>query len=368
MKKVGILTFHRAVNYGACLQAYALKNYIEAQGCQCDIIDYHCSAVEDFYNKIFLREDSIKTKIKKIITWPIQKKRNEIFKDFIESKLLNGNKTDEYTRRDISKANELYDLFIVGSDQVWSPFCTGGDLTYFLDFVNAPHKRNSYAACVGVASDDFLKSKAVLNNLLKFNNISVREECAQKKLNAIIFNQAGKRISLDVDPTLLLDTSKWNEVAGNGKKEHYIFVYSLSMPDEVVKFAKRLAKEQHEKIIFCTLDNLFTLRNRNDTVNVSPEEFLGYIKDADYVITNSFHGTVFSIIFRKNFYVIKNKNPNHDNSRMVNILSLLGVENRLIQGDCMPNTLEDIDYSCVEHKLTTMRDSSREYICKMLLE
>ena len=95
---------------------------------------------------------------------------------------------------------------------------------------------------------------------------------------------------------------------------------------------------------------------------------MGYIKNADYVITNSFHGTVFSIIFRKNFYVIKNKNPNHDNSRLINILSLLGIKNRLVEEEDMLNILDDIDYSNIEPKLKVMRDSSRQYICKILSE
>lgn len=367
MKKVGLLTFHRATNYGACLQAYALKNFIEDQGCSCDIIDYRCPTIENFYNKIFLTDDSIKTKIKKIITWSVQKERNKKFKDFIYNNLLCG-KNFGYTRYNVASVNELYDLFIVGSDQVWSPFCTGGDLTYFLDFVEDPKKCNSYAACVGVASDDFLKSNDVVNNLLRFNHVSVREESTKNRLNDITAIRTEKNISLDIDPTLLLDTSKWVEAAHKIKRNHYIFVYSLSMPDEVVSFAKRLAKEKQKKIIFCTLDNLFTIKNKNDTVNVSPEEFLGYIKNADYVVTNSFHGTVFSVVFRKNFYVIKNKNPNHDNSRLVNILSLLELENRLIGENYTLDALEEIDYSSVEYKLMMLRDSSREYVCKMLSE
>ena len=368
MKKIGLLTFHRAINYGACLQAYALKNYIEDLGSKCEIIDYHCSEIEDFYNKIFLKEDSIKTKIKKIFTWHIQKKRNQKFKDFIEIRLLDGNTSDGYTRNNIKEVNELYDCFIVGSDQVWSPFCTGGDLTYFLDFVSEHRKRNSYAACVGVAGEDFLKSETIVKNLQKFNNISVREESTQDKLNTIMSEKIEKRISLDVDPTLLLDNEKWDKVATDIKEEPYIFVYSLSMPNEVIEFAKNFAKEKQKKIIFCTLDNLFTLKKHNNTVNVNPEDFLGYIKNADYVITNSFHGTVFSIIFRKNFYVIKNKNPNHDNSRLINILSLLGIKNRLVEEEDMLNILDDIDYSNIEPKLKVMRDSSRQYICKILSE
>lgn len=368
MKKVGILTFHRAINYGACLQAYALKCYIEDQGNECEIIDYHCPAIEDFYNKVILRNDSVKTKVKKIVTWSIQKKRNLKFRDFIGNILLDGKISKGYTKSDIYSVNTRYDLFITGSDQVWSPFCTGGDLTYFLNFVSESQKRNSYAACVGLASDDFLKSETIVNNLQKFNNISVREESTQNKLTAIMSGKINNPISLDIDPTLLLDAERWNRVATNVVKEHYIFVYSLSMPKEIVEFSKQFAKEKKEKIIFCTLDNFFTMKNKKSTVNASPEEFLGYIKNADFVITNSFHGTVFSVIFKKNFYVIKNKNPNHDNSRLINILCLLGLENRLIEEINSFKTINGIEYSNVEQKLAVMRESSRKYICRIISE
>lgn len=368
MKRIGILTFHRAINYGACLQAYALKKYIKDQGNECDIIDYHCSAIEDFYNRVFLWEDSFKTKIKKVLTWSIQKKRNIRFKQFIEKNLLDAKFGDGYNKNNISETNELYDSFITGSDQVWSPFCTGGDLTYFLDFVKDSIKCNSYAACVGIAGDTFLKSQEVVSNLKRFNHISVREEIAQRKLSSILSDENREGISLDLDPTLLLSGEDWNKVATNVTEEHYIFVYSLSMPNEVVEFANKLAKSKHEKIIFCTLDNLFAMKNKNNTVNPSPEEFLGYIKNADYVVTNSFHGTVFSVIFKKVFFVIKNINPNHDNSRLTNVLSLLGLESQLVDGSFSPDNLEDIDYLDVGNKLEAMKKLSKAYINRIISE
>ena len=160
----------------------------------------------------------------------------------------------------------------------------------------------------------------------------------------------------------------WNKVVTNVTEKHYIFVYSLSMPNEVLEFANKLAKSKHEKIVFCTLDNLFAIKNKNNTVNPSPEEFLGYIKNADYVVTNSFHGTVFSIIFKKNFFVIKNVNPNHDNSRLTNVLSLFGLESQLVDSSFSPDNLEDIDYLNVEHKLEAMKKLSKAYINRIISE
>ena len=120
MKKIGILTFHRAINYGACLQAYALKKYIKDQGNECDIIDYHCPAIEDFYGRVFLREDSFKTKIKKVLTWSIQKKRKKRF-----IKLLGNRISLDETEELLNQAFPETEFVCAGTDEQMKVFCTG---------------------------------------------------------------------------------------------------------------------------------------------------------------------------------------------------------------------------------------------------
>ena len=373
MKKIAVITYHRSYNYGAVLQAYATVKFFENQGFDVKIIDYYPQNLRGFgtYKNSFndvsnANRNFLVRCILTLVKTPGYKKLKKAFDYFIDKELP---LTDSFYSLEELKNNLIdFDIYCTGSDQVWSPFCTGGDLTYFLDFVKDSIKCNSYAACVGIASDTFLKSQEVVSNLKRFNHISVREEIAQRKLSSILSDENREGISLDLDPTLLLSGEEWNKVATNVTEEHYIFVYSLSMPNEVVEFANKLAKSKHEKIIFCTLDNLFAMKNKNNTVNPSPEEFLGYIKNADYVVTNSFHGTVFSIIFKKVFFVIKNVNPNHDNSRLTNVLSLLALESQLVDGFFSPDNLEDIDYLNAEHKLEAMKKLSKAYINRIISE
>lgn len=366
MKKVGILTFHRATNYGACLQAFALKKYLEQKKCDCEIINYKCDAIENFYNKVYLKDDSLKTKIKKIITWPIQKKRNKKFKEFIEKELLNNNLV-EISRENVSSINSKYDLFIVGSDQVWSPLCTNGDRTFLLDFVDDNYKKASYAACLGVVNKKFLENDEVRKLLNEFNSISVREKTSVDILKQHMKEDKSSRISVSLDPTFLLKKEQWNELIGERiDNDKYIFVYSLSMPKEIIDYANNLSVKTGFKIIYFTLDNLFTMKNRKNTVTGTPIEFLNYLKNAEYVVTNSFHGTAFSIILNKDFFVLKNSNPKHDNSRLENVMNEFGLSNRLLAANNFIYPLEKINFNNINENMDKLRESSLTYIDELL--
>lgn len=364
MKKIGILTFHNAVNYGACLQAYALKEVLKDKKVDVDIINYNCEAIYDFYYKVFTKDDSIKTKIKKVLTYGVQAKRNKVFKDFLNTKLIDSTKQKMYNKNNIKESVLIYDKFIVGSDQVWSPFCTGNDMTYFLDFVEQSSKKFSYAACLGIAKDDFFKQTEVKKLLEDFNMISVREASAKQRLEKIL-NQ--KKIETIIDPTFLLTQEKWNEILPVFyNKEKYILVYSLSMPKEVINFANELSRKTGYKLIYISLDNLFYIKKIKNTKNCSPIEFVNYVKNAEYVITNSFHGTAFSIIYNKEFFTIKNSNPNHDNSRLYNLLENLDIKDRLVleYKDTLLN--KNIKYNSINKKLDEIREQSLEYIDRII--
>ncbi|RXE58678.1 polysaccharide pyruvyl transferase family protein [Acetivibrio mesophilus] len=361
MKKIAILTFHRAINYGACLQAYALKHTIEEYGIKCDILDYRCTEIESFYNKIYRHGNSVKTTLKNLLTWHVQRKRNHIFTQFTDRYLLDGSKRS-YTRENIGEANKEYDLFIVGSDQVWAPLCTGKDETYFLDFVTEKEKKYSYAACLGVVDYNFLGSQHIKNLLEDFSKISVREESSIQILQNTLNEDKAKDIVQSVDPTFLLSKEEWLKVAQPVGINNYIFVYSLSMPEEVVDYAQQLQKATGLQLVFCTLDNLFTVKNRKNVVTVSPTEFLGYILNANFVVTNSFHGTAFSIIFNKEFVTIKNSNPNHDNSRLIDILNICKLQDRLLSNGEKQKTLSKIDYDYVNRTIQNLRKGSIDYL------
>ena len=366
-KKIGIITFHSSHNCGSMLQAYALQTVLEKRyGAEVEIIDFSNKGSRNLYGlfDFRLKRSALKHNLLTIRYWKLV---NQYRRDYInfKEKYLHTTERQFRNHKELESLDGKYDVIIAGGDQVWNVLCPDADDAYFLDFIH-DSKKAAYSPSLGGNNlNEVVKDTQKYRRLLnEFDFISVREPNGKKWLEQLI----GREVPIIADPTLLLSGEDWNKVATNVTEEHYIFVYSLSMPNEVLEFANKLAKSKHEKIVFCTLDNLFAIKNKNNTVNPSPEEFLGYIKNADYVVTNSFHGTVFSIIFKKVFFVIKNVNPNHDNSRLTNVLSLLGLESQLVDSSFSPDNLEDIDYLDVENKLEAMKKLSKAYINRIISE
>lgn len=360
--KIGILTFHRAVNYGASLQAYALKKYIEKQKLDVEIVDYRCKYIEDLYNNPFSKGNSFKGKLKNILTWKIQKKRNEKFDIFIKEYLKCEEKTSLFNKNDLKEKEKELDKIIVGSDQVWSTFCTNNDTSYYLDFVENNAKKFSYAASFGIAKEEYSNNESLKKLISDFSGVSVREKVAYdllKKVNGI-------ESSVCLDPTFLLEKSEWEQLTRTVNEEKYILVYSLSMPEAIVKYAEKMAKEKNIKVIYFTLNNLFSLKKQNNVITGSPLDFISYLSNAEYVITNSFHGTAFSLIFNKDFTVLKNANKNHDNSRLENILSIAGTEERMITEGEMIFFDKKINYNIVNKNIKNELEKSKEYLRKIL--
>ena len=355
--RVGILTFHRAVNYGACLQAYALKKYIEGKKIDVSIIDYRSKYIEDLYNNPFSKGLSIKTKLKNAMTWNIQKERNKKFNDFINDYLQCNEKSSIFDKEKLENIGEKFDKIIVGSDQVWNTLCAANDTTYYLDFVKDNQKKYSYAASLGIVNDEYYKLDNLKELLIKFNRISVREKNGYDVIKKI----TGRESTICLDPTFLLSKTEWEKISTKKINEKYILVYSLSMPQSIVTYAQELSKKMNMKVVFFTLNNLFSLKKRKDVVNGSPIDFLDYFSNAEYIVTNSFHGTAFSLIFNKNFTVFKNSNKNHDNSRLENILSITNLRNRMIE-EGENQFFEEIDYENINEKLNAEIEKSKKYL------
>ena len=359
--KIGILTFHRAVNYGACLQAFALKGFLENKGYEVDIIDYRSNYIEGIYNNPLLKGTRIKTKIKNIITWSAQKKRNQKFKEFVRTYLKCSEENSLYTKDQLKEAEKKYDKIIVGSDQVWNTLCTGNDTVYYLDFIEDNSKKFSYAASFGIVNNEYYELENLKKLLKEFNKISVRE----KKGADILEKMTGIKAPICLDPTFLMSRKDWINKIDKINRKNYVLVYSLSMPKSIVDYAEKLAKQKNMDVIYFTLNNLFSIKEKR-VINGSPMEFLSYFENADYVITNSFHGTAFSLIFNKNFTIFKNANKNHDNSRLENILSLVNLENRMINEGEEKFFEEEINYKIVNDILNKKVDESKKYIDEIL--
>ena len=358
--KIATLTFHRAINFGAVMQTYALQKTLKKFNVKTEVIDYRSSFLENVHNPHYFKKYlNIKSDISRILKNNFFRDNRKNFYQFINE---NIELSDEVysSAKDLKKCNNLYDKIIVGSDQVWNYKCTNFDRAYFLDFVEN-NKKYSYAASLGLKEipSDYQED---YNTLLKqFNNISVRENDAKELLKKQ-FNISSEVV---LDPTFLLEKTDLDELCEKrkGLEKKFVFVYLIGKSKSAFEYAKAIAKEKDLEVVFLN-EYMFPVRGVKNIFYVKPKEWVWLIKNAEYVVTNSFHGMAFSIKFNKNFMMdtgIKNK----DYTRIFNILNLLDIKNRVIQNKNIP---EKIDYSKVNKKLSKEIASSLEFIAKIIKE
>lgn len=360
--KVGIITFHRAINYGAVLQTLALQKTIEKFNVEVEVIDYRCKTIEDNYSNIRIKKNRIfKDSFNSILSYSIRKSKKDKFYKF-NKKNLNLSKEVYYSNKNLKNANSIYDIFITGSDQVWDNKCVNFDSSYFLSFVDESRKKNSYAASFAFSKLPIELTEEYRKRLCNFENISVREEAGK----SIFTNLLNRDISVDLDPTLLLDRNEWSLYAeDNFQKEKYILLYSVNKPKELFKYAEDISNKLGYKIIYIN-DSLKREVNAEYLRSVSPSEFISLFKNAEFILSNSFHGTVFSIIFEKNFLVEINSKNNKVNHRSKNLLELLDLENRILENKQYKDWINNIDYSESKKILKHKRDESLNYLQNLL--
>jgi len=355
MKKIGILTFQIAHNYGALLQGYALCTKILQLNNNCNIINYYSSYFKKIYG-LFPRKNNLIGLIKNILLLPKNINKNIKFKTF--DKYLNL--TQPLYSESLINLNEQFDIFIVGSDQVWNEKLHNNDLNYFLSFVQDTKKKFAYSASFGINSlTEYQKSKykPLLSN---FNQISVREKHAQ----SIIKNLLNIDVLTTLDPTLLLNFSDWGKIAVLPKDDNYILLYLVQQDIKIIDFAYNLAKEKKLKLLFISSD--FRKKIEAEYIFPTPQEFLGYFLKAKYVVTNSFHGTCFSINLNKTFFIdLLPGDMASVNSRLENILDLFYLRNRLID-NIQKNSEEEIDFDNINKILSKEREKSINYLKEII--
>lgn len=342
--KAGIITFHDANNYGAVLQAYALNKKI-GEYCSSEIINYH--------NEKFHKSHStsgIKNKIINLIYRNAIKKKNKEFSEFRKNKLLI--KGDIIRDEQLSQLNDIFDVFISGSDQVWNLKCSGNNDSYFLNFVNDTKKKNSYSASFGTREPKL--DEMHIKYIKEFNHISVRERSGKDYLSEININAVKT-----CDPVFLLDKGEWDKLAGNNS-DRYILVYEVVNGVNMINFAKMLSKVQKLKVIVITSSYkpILSVKTLRD---IGPIKWLNLIKNAEYIITNSFHGLAFSLIFNKQFFVELLSNSD-SNARMIELLEDMNLSSRLISDWQDIVKLDNIEFDNVNKKIKEVRKESIEYI------
>lgn len=353
--KTGILTYHNTRNCGAVLQAYALQKTLFSLGIDNEIIDYRCRKIDDAYRLKHFGENRT---AKELAKWALTIKNNKnAQKKFDAFKRDALQLSTVYDRATIHRANERFDAFITGSDQVWNFYLNGGDYTYLLDFAAEGKKKISYAASMGSAAAKKSDEAQIKKELLTFDAVSVRE----KPLQAYIRQTMGISPALVLDPTLLLGKedydfpSDWKKPAGS-----YIFVYTIAPTPHIDGAARALSEKTGYPVIWGHMSYRKKKGVQNAT-GLSPAAFVRYIKNAAYVLTSSFHGMAFSIIMEKQFFYDLDVNKQNNNARLETLSALLDLQGRELK-NTDTQTAPPIDYSIVGKKLDKWRQASIAFL------
>lgn len=364
-KKVGILTYSFSSNPGSVLQAYSLQQNIEnLADCEATLINFQkTQAGKPIVGKTVFYKPIKKWSLKKIVEWtarlivyPIRMKKYEkFFKTY-----YNGYPTERVFRKDFEKLQNDYDAFVVGSDQVWNRGSWSGDYTYFLDFVKDSNKKIAYAPSMGQKGIKDSEKDELAKLISDFSAISVREKYS---VNTIL-ELTGKKAEFVLDPSLLTDKEEYRKLSKHHKvkKKKYVFAYQREKSDKLLSFAKAFAKAKGLKLI--TVHNHWRCTNSNIPYKaLGPTEWLSLIDNAEYVVTNSFHGICFSLIFNKEFYVeyLKNKSVK-TNLRIEDVLQQFGLESRKAEDVKDFDNLEKIDYQSVVEAISKRKAMSLEFL------
>jgi len=350
--KIGILTQHFLLNYGGIIQNFALQQVLLKLGHDPLTFEH-----DTCYSRTrwFLRSAKHVLKnhsLKGLPVYPTYQGRigNKNFIKFV-LKNIRSVTVNDFTP-DLTQKYGL-DAYVVGSDQVWRPaFNLGPRLgNMFLDFAGDDVKKISYAASFGCKEWEYTEEQERMCGKLakRFDAISVREASGVD----LCKEHFGVDATLVLDPTLLLNKEDYGKVCHDvPKKEKHIFVYSLVVSEGVLAVAEKVAEAMGLSIIVKQAGRKV---KKEDTI----EDWFAEFRDADYVVTDSFHGMVFSIIFNKPFSIVMN--PSGGNDRYLSLLSQLGLMERIVSDELQP-VFSAIDWSDVNHRLTELRKASFEFL------
>ncbi len=329
----GIITFYNHSNYGAVLQAYALQTTLEDLGHEAFHVDF-CDDIEPTISitNNFIKQIETNKKI-----------RDKHFSDF-RNKFLKTKEINELINRD-----DIH--YFVGSDQVWNPEITNGDERYFCTFADTLHKHTygcSLGKIIGTKWEDIYSS-----NIKKFKDISVREQSGVETIKKL----TDRKAEVVLDPTLLLKSDQWETFVSqkNNTSEKYLLYISVDNNIEQYKHWKQFAQDNNLKFKTITA-SFFPPAGFEPWSGVSVCDWISYVYHADVVVTESFHGLVFSILFHKNFIVERLDNAlKGRNNRLVELLNKL----KLTSTDQANNETDLI--------IDTLKNKSIEYIKNSLI-
>lgn len=364
--KTGIITFHYANNYGAVLQAYALLTYLKNEGFEAQIIDYRNEYLKST-KKVFKPFNSMKNIAVNVATlkhcFSLLNKRRK-FESFIEQCLDMTNIFSTYSSLEANPPE--FDAYICGSDQIWNPGILF-DAAYFLEFVRSgSYRKISYAASFGASEIDKMYAEKITDHLRRIKYLSVREQSGARIVEKLLNRES----AVVLDPTFLIKKQDWDKLLSKHLKNSreiiypYILCYYLEK-NSLNQIIVNKVKRQTGYRVISIMTSFFNQVDSDIIVeDAGPLEFIQLFRDAAYVCTSSFHGTVFSIIFEKQFQVLAHSKTN---SRLKDLLDKLELEERLIySSEMILNSNAELDYKKVKRLLDLEIQSSSEFLKKAL--
>lgn len=363
--KTATLTYHSANNNGAFLQAYALQkaltNYLHIQNA---IIDFESDELVKHYSiirKKISKSDMVYNFIS-LMHYSALKRRKHRFESLRKKHLCVTKHCTSID--DVTEIANQFNVVIVGSDQMWNPSIKDFSCAYFLPGVNA--KKYTYSVSLGSRADSV--SQALLNeNVGRFDGISVREKSAKESLAKL----TNAKINISLDPTLLLKKEDYNVLMQPKRliNREYIFFYSINYQPEVLNMVLQISHKLNLPVYVAGTGPhsiAAELKGLNVIWDAGPEEFLNLLNNSKLVVTNSFHGTVFSILLEKKFYCLftERNGVKAKDERIDDLLALCGLADRIVT----PSNLNEIDiqrkikYTIVEQELNCARTESFNYL------
>lgn len=375
-QKVGLLTWTVYENYGTYLQAYALKKTIENLGYKVEFINYHPVGKNEnifvrvikrpwYYVKLFLK--MIYTGKKNyLLSYETQVDRHNKFIRFKKENFFMTKNCDSYDS--LKDLNKSFSVFVCGSDQIWNP--NYFDAHFFLDFVSQSYKKVAYAPSFGT---DRIQNSNILmqvQNLLNdFCFLSVREHSGQNIIKKLI----NKDIPVVLDPTMLLEADEWRTLEDENfhLPDNYLFCYFLGSNELYWKAVYKFAVQFHLKIVVIPIYSFDYGRSDWVLRDVGPQDFIKLIDKASFICTDSFHGVVFSILFKKKFAIFKrflSNDSNNQNTRVDNLVEMFNLYSKVFQKDNLENIYSnELPWNDVFSSLNAKKKSSLSYLCDSLI-
>ncbi len=380
MKKIGIVSCYYVKNYGSMLQAYAIQKLIDNKGIYCENINYvKDNSINQKINNFMklLDKNIIKVQFKNIKKKLIGTfKKNRYSRNF----KIRNKKFEEFEKKyfkiskpyigyeQLKQSSDDYDVFLLGSDQLWHP--NNFYNHYFtLEFIPKDIPKITYSPSFGVSNIPKRQEEGTKRYLNRIEHISVREKSGQK----IIKNLINREVPVVLDPTFMIDKKEWDEIQPKGRiyDQKYILCYFLGNNTMHREWVKKIKEKTGYTIIALPhIDEIVKSDEKYADIkmyDVGPAEMINLIKNAELVFTDSFHCTVFSVIYNKKFCTFNrfsNKAKESTNTRIKSILSILELENRLVTNyqQCEEIYNEEIDFGIPNKRLKEMKDKSFEYL------